>query len=133
MKLQVQQKSIRLSRTIQSFLLRGVLAPNLCLLTLLHSSPSDSPLSFQISSTCHVLLMPAVWPYFCITTRKVSVTQQRHHPCFGRAAKFVSWTRTRTFNVLQRSINLAGKGLKTHLAICVKLTVFLLDDDYSQM
>lgn len=59
-KLQVQQKSIRLSRTIQPFPLWGVLAPNLCLLTLLHSSPSDSPLSLQTRFTCHVPLMAAV-------------------------------------------------------------------------
>lgn len=52
-KLQVQQKSIQLSRTIQPFPLQGVLAPNLCLLTLLHSSPTDSPLSSQTSLTCH--------------------------------------------------------------------------------
>lgn len=129
MKLQVQQKSIRLSRTIQSFLLRGVLAPNLCLLTLLHSSPSDSPLSLQISFTCHVLLMPAVWRYFCITTGKVRVTQQSYHPCLGRAARLVQWARTRTFNVLWRSIKLAGRGLKTHLAIYVAQ----LNDKYSQM
>lgn len=45
MKLQVQQKSIRLSRTIQPFPLQGVLAPNLCLLALVHSFPSDSPVS----------------------------------------------------------------------------------------
>ena len=67
-KLQVQQKSIRLSRTIQPFPLWGVLAPNLCLLALLHSSPSDSALSLHSSSSCHVLLMAAVWPRFYMTT-----------------------------------------------------------------
>lgn len=56
MKLQVQQKSIRLSRTIQPFPLQGVLAPNLCLLALLHSSPSDSPVSLRTRITCSVLL-----------------------------------------------------------------------------
>lgn len=54
-KLRVQQKSIRLSRTIQPFPLRGVLAPNLCLLALLHSSQSDSPLSLQ--TTCNVAIV----------------------------------------------------------------------------
>lgn len=60
MKLQVQQKSIRLSRTIQPFPLQGVLAPNLCLLALLHSSPSDSPRSLQTRFKCNVLFMAAL-------------------------------------------------------------------------
>lgn len=85
-KLQVQQKSIRLSRTIQPFPLRGVLAPNLCLLTLLHSSPSDSALSLQTSFACHVLHMAAVWLHSYMTTGKVSAWQQSHHSCLGRAA-----------------------------------------------
>lgn len=84
-KLQVQQKSIRLSRTIQPFPLRGVLAPNLCLLTLLHSSSTDSALSFQTGFACHVLFMAAVWPQFYMTTRTATVTQQSYHSCLGRA------------------------------------------------
>lgn len=91
-KLQVQQKSIRLSRTIQPFPLRGVLAPNLCLLTLLHSSPSDSPLSLQSSFTCHFLLMAAVWPCFCMATWKAGVIRKSsHHSCLGRMGSIAVW------------------------------------------
>lgn len=88
MKLQVQQKSIRLSRTIQPFPLRGVLAPNLCLLTLLHSSPSDSGPSFQNSYACsvlHVLLIAAVGPCFYMTTGKAAATRQSFHSCLWSA------------------------------------------------
>lgn len=87
-KLQVQQKSIRLSRTIQPFPLRGVLAPNLCLLTLLHSSPSDSGPSFQNSYACsvlHVLLIAAVGPCFYMTTGKAAATRQSFHSCLWSA------------------------------------------------
>ena len=77
-KLQVQQKSIRLSRTIQPFPLRGVLAPNLCLLTLLHSSPSDSPLSLQtelhLPCSSHgsavALLLYDYWEGWSYTTKR---------------------------------------------------------------
>lgn len=111
-KLQVQQKSIQLSRTIQPFPLRGVLAPNLCLLTLLHSSPSDSPLSLQSSFTCHVLLMAAVWPCFYMTTVKARVTQQSYHSCLGRAASLVVWAALEHLLWLVEEYQVNGERIK---------------------
>jgi len=115
LKLQVQQKSIQLSRTIQPFPLRGVLAPNLCLLTLLHSSPSDSALSFHASFSCHVLLMAAV---LYMTTGKSTVTQQSYYSCLGRAA-ICGVGSTRTFTVRCKGVSSSqADGLpfsKTHL------------------
>lgn len=98
-KLQVQQKSIRLSRTIQPFPLQGVLAPNLCLLTLLHSSPSHSALSFQSSFSCHVVVLAAVWHFLWTTTGEATVTQQSYRAYIGRACGSVGSTGTFTVRI----------------------------------
>ena len=121
MKLQVQQKSIRLSRTIQPFPLRRVLAPNLCLLTLLHSSPSDSPLSLQTRFTCNVPLKAAEWPCACLTTGKVRIEHYK--------AIFVPWESSQLSVVgavehlldLIENLPSQQKLLKLIFPICVKL------------
>lgn len=119
MKLQVQQKSIRLSRTIQPFPLQGVLAPNLCLLALLHSSPSDSPLSLQTRFQSNVLFMAALRRRFSHRLLgRPELHPKKYNSALGRNDCWVTWEPLDILCVSSLPIIMKWE-FRTHFSLCV--------------